>query len=55
MNEDILRPPASDPRSLQRLIGAPTGLQMTTPVNPLTDSELTWSIQDTNSGPDRAL
>ena len=51
MNEDILRPPASDPRSLLRLIGAPTGLQMTTPVNPLTDSELTWSIQDTNSGP----
>jgi endonuclease/exonuclease/phosphatase family metal-dependent hydrolase len=51
MNEDILRPPASDPRSLQRLIGAPTGLQMTTPVNPLTDRELTWSIQDTNSGP----
>ena len=27
MNEDILRPPASDPRSLQRLISAPTGLQ----------------------------
>jgi endonuclease/exonuclease/phosphatase family metal-dependent hydrolase len=51
MNEDILRPPASDPRSLPRLIGVPTGLQMTTPVNPLTDSELTWSIQDTNSGP----
>jgi endonuclease/exonuclease/phosphatase family metal-dependent hydrolase len=51
MNEDILRPPASDPRSLQRLLGAPTGLRMTTAVNPLTDSELTWSIQDTNSGP----
>jgi hypothetical protein len=51
MNEDILRPPASDPRSLQRLIGLPTGLRMTTPVNPLTDRELTWSIQDTNSGP----
>jgi hypothetical protein len=26
-------------------------LRMTTAVNPLTDSELTWSIQDTNSGP----
>jgi endonuclease/exonuclease/phosphatase family metal-dependent hydrolase len=51
MNEDILRPPASDPRSLQRLIGAPTGLQMTTAVNPVTGSELTWSIQDTNNGP----
>ncbi|SRR5579862_2057257 len=51
MNEDMLRPPAGDPHSLQRLVGAPTGLQMTTPVNPLTDSELTWSIQDTNAGP----
>jgi endonuclease/exonuclease/phosphatase family metal-dependent hydrolase len=51
MNEDMLRPPVSDPRSLQRLIGVPTGLQMTTPVNPFTNRELTWSIQDTNSGP----
>jgi endonuclease/exonuclease/phosphatase family metal-dependent hydrolase len=51
MNEDMLRPPASAPRSVQRLIGAPTGLQMTTAVNPFTDRELTWSIQDTNSGP----
>jgi endonuclease/exonuclease/phosphatase family metal-dependent hydrolase len=51
MNEDMLRPPASDPRSVQRLIGAPTGLQMTTPVNLLTGGELTWSIQDTNNGP----
>jgi endonuclease/exonuclease/phosphatase family metal-dependent hydrolase len=51
MNEDILRLSASDLQSLQRLMGAPTGLRMTTPVNPLTDSELTWSIQDTNRGP----
>ncbi len=51
MNEDILRPPLSNPRSVQRLIGAPTGLAMTTAVNPLNDSELTWSIQDTNTGP----
>jgi len=51
MNEDILWPPTSDARSLQRLIGTPTGLQMTTSVNPLTDSERTWSIQDTNNGP----
>ena len=48
MNEDILRPPASNPQSIQRLISAPTGLQLTTPVNPFTDSELTWSIQDTS-------
>jgi endonuclease/exonuclease/phosphatase family metal-dependent hydrolase len=47
MNEDILRPPASSPQSIQRLVSAPTGLQLTTSVNPFTDSELTWSIQDT--------
>ena len=51
LNEDILRPPPSNPQSLQRLISAPTGLQLTTAVNPFTDSELTWSIQDTNNGP----
>ena len=48
MNEDIVRPPASNPRSLPRLVGAPTGLQLTTAVNPFTVSELTWSIQDAN-------
>ena len=46
MNEDILRPPVSNPQSIQRLISAPTGLQLTTAVNPLTGSERTWSIQD---------
>ena len=46
MNEDILRPPPSNPQSIQRLISAPTGLQLTTAVNPFTDSERTWSIQD---------
>ena len=46
MNEDILRPPPSNPQSIQRLVSAPTGLQLTTAVNPFTDSELTWSIQD---------
>ncbi len=51
MNEDILRPPPGNPQSIQRLVGAPTGLQLTTAVNPFTDSELTWSIQDTNNGP----
>jgi endonuclease/exonuclease/phosphatase family metal-dependent hydrolase len=45
-NEDILRPPAGNPQSLQRLAGVPTGLQLATPVNPFTGSELTWSIQD---------
>ncbi|MGD0206783.1 MAG: immunoglobulin domain-containing protein [Verrucomicrobiota bacterium] len=51
MNEDILRPPPGNPQSIQRLISAPTGLQLATAVNPFTDSELTWSIQDTNIGP----
>jgi endonuclease/exonuclease/phosphatase family metal-dependent hydrolase len=46
MNEDILRPPVSNPQSIQRLIGAPTGLQLATPLNALTGSERTWSIQD---------
>jgi endonuclease/exonuclease/phosphatase family metal-dependent hydrolase len=47
MNEDVVRQPASNPQSIQRLVGAPTGLHLSTPVNPFTDSELTWSIQDT--------
>ena len=46
LNEDILRPPPSNPQSIQRLISAPTGLQLTTPLNALTGSERTWSIQD---------
>ena len=48
LNEDILRPPASNPQSIQRLVSAPTGLQLATAVNPFTGSELTWSIQDTD-------
>jgi endonuclease/exonuclease/phosphatase family metal-dependent hydrolase len=48
LNEDVLRPPATDPQSLQRLVAAPTGLQLATAVNPFTDSEQTWSIQSTN-------
>jgi len=48
LNEDLTRPPASNPQSLQRLVGGPTGLQLTTAINPFTSSELTWSIQDTD-------
>ena len=48
MNEDLARPPASHPQSIQSLIGPPTGLQLTTPVNPFTGSELTISIQSSN-------
>ncbi len=46
LNEDLLRPPATDPQSLQHLVSAPTGLQLTGPVNPFTGSELTISIRD---------
>src|ERR1051326_8470686 len=48
MNEDILRPPASDPQSIQRLIATPVGLQLTTPFNPINLNELTFSIQSTD-------
>lgn len=51
MNEDILWPAANQRQSLQRLISAPTGLHLTTPLNPFTGSERTWSVQDTNTGP----
>src|ERR1035437_579281 len=46
LNEDILRPPDSNPQSIQRLVNAPTGLQRSTPAHPFTDSELTISIRD---------
>jgi len=50
LNEDLVRQPASSPQSVQRLISTPTGLHLATPVNPLTGSERTWSVQDTNAG-----
>ena len=46
LNEDILRPPDSNPQSIRRLVSEPTGLQLATAVNPYTDSELTISIRD---------
>jgi len=45
MNEDINRPPASHPQTIERLTSAATGLQLTTPVYPDTANELTFSIQ----------
>ena len=45
LNEDILRPPPSNLHSIERLVSAPTGLQLTTPFNPYTTSELTISIR----------
>jgi endonuclease/exonuclease/phosphatase family metal-dependent hydrolase len=44
-NEDIARPPASNPRSVQKLANAGTGLCLTTPFNLINQSELTFSIQ----------
>jgi endonuclease/exonuclease/phosphatase family metal-dependent hydrolase len=45
LNEDLVQPPVSQPQSVQRLISAPTGLHLATPLNALTGSERTWSIQ----------
>lgn len=48
MNEDVNRPPSSHPHSIERLVNATTGLQLTTPVNPISGSDLTHSIQAAN-------
>ncbi|MFO1476745.1 MAG: hypothetical protein U1F98_08850 [Verrucomicrobiota bacterium] len=44
-NEDIARAPASDPASIRKIIGPGTGLQLLNPLNAVTGSELTFSIQ----------
>jgi endonuclease/exonuclease/phosphatase family metal-dependent hydrolase len=46
MNEDLARPPESNPQSIQSLISAPVDLQLATPFNPISNSELTFSIQN---------
>jgi endonuclease/exonuclease/phosphatase family metal-dependent hydrolase len=45
MNEDIARPPSSNPQSIQTLVSAPTGLKLTAPTNSFTGSDMTFSIQ----------
>ncbi|HEY6168757.1 MAG TPA: endonuclease/exonuclease/phosphatase family protein [Verrucomicrobiae bacterium] len=45
LNEDINRPPGASQQPVQRLIAAPTGLQLTTPRNPLNGDDRTISIQ----------
>jgi endonuclease/exonuclease/phosphatase family metal-dependent hydrolase len=47
MNEDAFFPDTdyTSGQPIQRLTSAPTGLQMTIPVNPFTDADLTESIQ----------
>jgi len=46
MNEDINRPRTYEQQAIQTLTSAPTGLRQTTPRNPLTNDERTWSIQN---------
>jgi endonuclease/exonuclease/phosphatase family metal-dependent hydrolase len=48
MNEDIDNPPSSHPQSIQRLVNSATGLQLTSPLNPYTGTNLTFSIQSVN-------
>lgn len=48
LNEDIARPPSSQPLSIQSLTSGPVGLQLTTPINPLTGEDLTFSIRAAN-------
>lgn len=49
LNEDIFRPEPGYPsgQPVQKLISPPTGLQLTTPVNPISGNDLTLSIQST--------
>ena len=47
MNEDILRPATGSEQPIERLTSAATGLQLTTPFNPISNSELSFSIQST--------
>ena len=42
MNEDIYRPRSYEQDAIGTLISAPTGLRLTTPLNPVTASETTW-------------
>jgi len=46
VNEDIDRPPTGSEHPIQTLLSAPTGLELTTPLNPVTGSELTLSVQN---------
>ena len=48
MNEDAARPSTGSQQPIQRLANAATGLRLTTPLNPFTSSELTFSIQASN-------
>lgn len=49
MNEDLDIPLSHDNQPIQRLLGTPTGLRLTTPLNPFTLARFTHSIQGSNS------
>ncbi|HOX59233.1 MAG TPA: endonuclease/exonuclease/phosphatase family protein [Candidatus Paceibacterota bacterium] len=48
MNEDIYRPRTYEQGVIQALTSSPTGLRLTTPRNPVTADDRTWSIQNAN-------
>ena len=45
-NEDVSRPPSSSRHPIERLVNDATGLHLTTPRNPVTADERTWSIRN---------
>ena len=54
LNEDVSKPPSISGYPIERLTGAPTGLRLTMPTNPITGSERTFGI-GTNSNPSSRL
>jgi len=48
LNEDVSRPPSSSQHPIERLVNAATGLRLTTPRNPVTSDERTWSIRNSS-------
>ena len=45
MNEDLARPPTGGSLAIPALVSPPTGLRLTTPLNPVTGKELTYSTR----------
>ena len=53
LNEDIADPPSNSGHPVERLLSPPTGLRLTTPLNPSTGSSNTYSIRATSNPGDR--
>lgn len=47
MNEDVFRPRTYEQDAIRTLVSPPTGLNLTTPRNPATRDDRTWSIRNT--------